>query len=160
MEGGALAAGSGAAGDGEGGARSFWRAGGGALPGRPSPRAPMAASSFRDFQESVRDAWELDDDAAARPQRAQASADISPVVSLSAAWSVLESHRRGAAGSGSARPPRRSGPPGRPQAVRSPPQDTYESKLQRFRHLSDTELLDMNELKQLSWSGVPVKVRL
>lgn len=53
---------------------SFWKQSNRAVPGRPSPkkvdykltgrngRGPMGSTSFQDFQESVRDAWDMGDD--------------------------------------------------------------------------------------------------
>lgn len=56
---------------------SFWKQSNRAVPGRPSPkkqdikvvggigrsgRGPVGATSFQDFQESVRDAWDMGDD--------------------------------------------------------------------------------------------------
>lgn len=52
--------------------------------------------------------------------------------------------------------------PGRPRAIRFPTlaakEENFESKMERFNQLRESEVLDLNELKQLCWSGVPVKV--
>lgn len=37
--------------------------------------------------------------------------------------------------------------------------DCETSKLERFQPLLETPLLNLEELRQLSWSGIPVKVR-
>lgn len=37
--------------------------------------------------------------------------------------------------------------------------DCETSKLERFQPLLETALLNLEELRQLSWSGIPVKVR-
>lgn len=58
--------------------------------------------------------------------------------------------------------------PGRPQPLRSRGKihlsireggDTEVSKLERFQPLLETPLLNLEDLRQLSWSGIPVKVR-
>ncbi|XP_047999562.1 TBC1 domain family member 22A [Leguminivora glycinivorella] len=68
---------------------------------------------------------------------------------------------------------RRSGPggsagplrhyPGRPRAVRlsalTSREESSESKLERFQQLHDSAVINLDELKQLSWSGIPVKAR-
>lgn len=53
---------------------SFWKQNSRAVPGRPSPKkdvklggkqinkGPVGSTSFQDFQESVRDAWDMGDD--------------------------------------------------------------------------------------------------
>lgn len=52
---------------------SFWRQNGRPVPNRPSPRkdikpstrtgrGPIGSTSFQDFQDSVRDAWDIGDD--------------------------------------------------------------------------------------------------
>lgn len=47
---------------------SFWKQNGRLVPGRPSPkkdgksRAPIGSTSFQEFQNSVRDAWDMGDD--------------------------------------------------------------------------------------------------
>ncbi|XP_045503456.1 TBC1 domain family member 22B [Colias croceus] len=53
--------------------------------------------------------------------------------------------------------------PGRPRPVRPsaliPREESSESKLERFQQLLDSSVLDLDELKQLSWSGIPIKAR-
>lgn len=52
---------------------SFWKHNGRLVPGRPSPKkdskslpksgkGPISSTSFQDFQNSVRDAWDIGDD--------------------------------------------------------------------------------------------------
>lgn len=52
---------------------SFWKHNGRLVPGRPSPKkenklltksakGPIGSTSFQDFQNSVRDAWDIGDD--------------------------------------------------------------------------------------------------
>lgn len=52
---------------------SFWKTNGRLVPGRPSPKkenklmaksakGPIGSTSFQDFQNSVRDAWDIGDD--------------------------------------------------------------------------------------------------
>lgn len=51
--------------------------------------------------------------------------------------------------------------PGRPRPVRlsalSSREESSESKLERFQQIHDSAVVDLDELKQLSWSGIPVK---
>ncbi|XP_069693868.1 TBC1 domain family member 22B [Periplaneta americana] len=60
--------------------------------------------------------------------------------------------------------------PGRPQPLRGNSRSKFQipsregadcetSKLERFQPLLETPLLNLEELRQLSWSGIPVKVR-
>lgn len=196
--------------------------------------AGSSAASFRDFQESVDDAWDSGDDEFCMVSDVK----ISKRVSQSAAMSVINSHRSGG-GCGESlsnskkyqlgknqeiipeekriealqrlavqplhlRNDRTSGTttaicpstrircnteaesevddkivcsphrvntqfPGRPQALRqsttaskfflpSKEQDG-ESKVDKFQSLLETSLLNLDELRQLSWSGVPAKLR-
>ncbi|CAH2093400.1 unnamed protein product [Euphydryas editha] len=63
--------------------------------------------------------------------------------------------------------PGNSGPlrhyPGRPRPVRlsalTSREESSESKLERFQQVLESSVLDLNELKQLSWSGIPTKAR-
>ncbi|XP_026501331.1 TBC1 domain family member 22B [Vanessa tameamea] len=62
--------------------------------------------------------------------------------------------------------PGSSGPlryPGRPRPVRlsalTSREESSESKLERFQQVLESSVLDLNELKQLSWSGIPTKAR-
>lgn len=52
--------------------------------------------------------------------------------------------------------------PGRPRPVRlsalTSREESSESKLERFQQLHDSAVIDLDELKQLSWSGIPIKV--
>lgn len=52
--------------------------------------------------------------------------------------------------------------PGRPRPVKlsalTSKEENNEVKLERFQQLHENAVLDLNELKQLSWSGIPVKV--
>lgn len=54
--------------------------------------------------------------------------------------------------------------PGRPRPVRlsalTSREEDNQVKLERFQQLHEIPVLDLNELKQVSWSGVPVKVNI
>lgn len=152
---------------------SFWRTPRRAVPGRPRQTVErnevMSGSSYQQFQASVNDAWDLGDDDVVS---GIADAKISRAAAQTAALSVINSHRNNAqsavradgagkedgAGAGSAL--RRY--PGRPRPVRlsalSSREESSESKLERFTQLLDSAVLDLDELKQLSWSGIPTKV--
>ncbi|KAK0168638.1 hypothetical protein PV327_002416 [Microctonus hyperodae] len=242
--------------------QSFWKKNARAVPGRPSLKqdnrqakvfttsnlpgggsggnggtigAGSSAASFRDFQESVDDAWDSGDDEFCTVSDVK----ISKRVSQSAAMSVINSHRSGgkcgdnlsndknwqlgknqeiipeekrmeALQRLAVQPlhlrndrigmttsncqgtrnkcnatsetevdvdekftcsPHRvnSQFPGRPQALRQPTsaskfflpskEQDGESKIDKFQSLLDTTLLNLDELRQLSWSGVPAKLR-
>ncbi|GBP35701.1 TBC1 domain family member 22B [Eumeta japonica] len=53
--------------------------------------------------------------------------------------------------------------PGRPRPIKlsafTNREESNESKVERFQQLQEASVLDLNELKHLSWSGIPVKVR-
>lgn len=53
--------------------------------------------------------------------------------------------------------------PGRPQLLKFTSmslRDEAESKLEKFSSILEAELLNLKALKELSWQGVPRKVRL
>ncbi|XP_023944815.1 TBC1 domain family member 22B [Bicyclus anynana] len=156
-------------------AETFWKTPR-AVPGRPRQRVErievMSGSSYQQFQASVNDAWDLgDDDVVSGIDEPR----ISKAISQTAALSVINSHRvaqsapRADPGDG-ARPAEARKPPGslrhypgRPRAVRlsalASREESSESKLERFQQLLDRAVLDLDELKQLSWSGIPTKAR-
>lgn len=67
---------------------------------------------------------------------------------------------QGAVGQGGSGPMRPY--PGRPRPVRlsalTSREENNELKLERFQQVHESAVVDLNELKQLSWSGIPVKV--
>ncbi|XP_039751798.1 TBC1 domain family member 22B isoform X2 [Pararge aegeria] len=163
-------------------AESFWRTPQRAVPGRPRQRIErsevMSGSSYQQFQASVNDAWDLGDDDIIS---GIAETRISRAISHTAALNVINSHRNSTKGASksdarSEAPPARAdevrrpgaaGPlrhyPGRPRPVRlsalASREESNESKLERFQQLLNSAVLDLDELKQLSWSGIPAKAR-
>ncbi|KAK2581439.1 hypothetical protein KPH14_005114 [Odynerus spinipes] len=239
--------------------QSFWKKNTRAVPGRPSPKQDVrhdkigtttitsgsltgtvsvgsggstgggggSSTSFQDFQESVDDAWDSGDDEFCTVSDVK----ISKRVSHSAALSVINSHRSGAASKElqtnpkSVQRPQEIIPeekkaealqrlavqplhlrnanlsvypqinnsqhstdnvdskcsqntspqhrptqfPGRPLPLRQPNASTKffipskeqdgESKIDKFQSLLDASVLNLEELRQLSWSGVPAKLR-
>lgn len=145
----------------------------------------MSGSSYQQFQASVNDAWDLGDDDIVS---GIAEARISKTISQTAALNVINSHRNSSSvnksdvkketvkkdddrknsegkkvtgvAAGGAVPIRHY--PGRPRPVRLSAlvsrEESSESKLERFQQLHNNAVIDLNELKQLSWSGIPVKV--
>ncbi|OXA36871.1 TBC1 domain family member 22B [Folsomia candida] len=83
-------------------AMSFWKKNSKTVPGRPSPHKESLTwtskvkgggpSSFQDFQDSVRDAWDIEDD---EFSVMTSEIRISKKVSQSAALNVINSHRIG-----------------------------------------------------------------
>lgn len=163
---------------------TFWRTPQ-RVPGRPLQRGGevMSGSSYQQFQASVNDAWDLGDDEIIS---GIAETKISKAISQTAALNVINSHRNSTKNvvqsvevekkDEDALPVRRSegrrvaggsgGPlrhyPGRPRAVRlsalTSREESSESKLERFQQLHESTVINLDELKQLSWSGIPVKV--
>ncbi|KAF9417125.1 hypothetical protein HW555_005744, partial [Spodoptera exigua] len=149
----------------------------------------MSGSSYQQFQASVNDAWDMgDDDIISGIAETKISKAISQTAALNVINSHRNSSRNvknndvkveseivkpkaeavevkknevrklGAGGSG---PMRHY--PGRPRPVRlsalTSREESSESKLERFQQMHDSAVIDLNELKQISWSGIPVKAR-
>ncbi|XP_026472979.1 TBC1 domain family member 22B-like [Ctenocephalides felis] len=187
---------------------TFWKKNNHVVPGRPSQKDPQrsesnrvrlsGSTSFQDFQESVSDAWDLedDDDLSIIPDT-----KISKRVSHNAALNVIRTHKKSLIPSNaqisasivhetaiqdkcttklsdscesSTNPPNTStidkilkktnqAYPGRPQPFRcsvfTSKDQTCQSKLNKFTPLLDSNLLNLSELRQLGWSGIPAKVR-
>ncbi|XP_069357017.1 TBC1 domain family member 22B [Maniola hyperantus] len=155
-------------------AETFWRTPQ-RVPGRPRTverGEVMSSSSYQQFQASVNDAWDLGDDDVVS---GIADAKISKAISQTAALNVINSHRNATKASEAGQPraevaaARRPGGaplrhyPGRPRPVRlsalASRDDSSESKLERFQQLLHSAVLDLDELKQLSWAGIPTKAR-
>ncbi|CAH0562522.1 unnamed protein product [Brassicogethes aeneus] len=160
---------------------SFWKKNTKTVPGRPSPKRdvksiakgkPAGATSFQDFQASVSDAWDMDDDDICVISGLE-NAKISKKVSQSAALNVLNTHRNTTTEentcSDTSRKAQviqeveqvRSRIPGRPQQLLNlnPPQEEdTQIKLGRFEELL-VNSPTLQDLCKLSWSGIPVKVR-
>lgn len=148
----------------------------------------MSGSSYQQFQASVNDAWDLgDDDIISGIAETRISRAISQTAALNVINSHRNSNRTvnksdvknetvkkqdevkksdgkkvaGVAGGGAV-PIRHY--PGRPRPVRlsalASREESSESKLERFQQLHDNTVIDLDELKQLSWSGIPIKVSL
>uniref|UniRef100_A0A6M2DKQ0 Putative ypt/rab-specific gtpase-activating protein gyp1 n=1 Tax=Xenopsylla cheopis TaxID=163159 RepID=A0A6M2DKQ0_XENCH len=198
---------------------TFWKKNNHVVPGRPSQknlqrsesnRVRLSGStSFQDFQESVSDAWELEDDDTLAVTSGITDNKISKRVSHNAALKVIKTHKKSLAlpetlhiSASTAHEPKidesekpattpiepsidklditstnlsSSSPidkilkksnhayPGRPQAFRcsvfTSKDQACQSKLNKFTPLLDSNLLNLSELRQLGWSGIPVKVR-
>lgn len=157
----------------------FWRNSRTAVPGRLQQtnltRPAMSSSSFHQFQASVSDAWDAGDDEVVC---GIADARISKTASQTAALNVINSHRNstkkaegdtGEIETNDAHNPtevKKSGPvrayPGRPRPVKlsalSTREESSESRIEKFEQLLESSVLDLDKLKQLSWSGIPGKV--
>ncbi|KAJ8986224.1 hypothetical protein NQ317_009930 [Molorchus minor] len=168
--------------DGESDRSSFWKKNLKTVPGRPSPKREAknssksktpGSTSFQDFQASVSDAWEMDDDEFCIISATE-NTRISKRVSQSAALNVLNTHRNTAeidvsSSERNNKPHIAPEPntvkisriPGRPRQLHyyNPPQEEdNESKLERFEALLENPP-SLQELSKMSWSGIPVKVR-
>ncbi|OWR55105.1 TBC1 domain family member 22B [Danaus plexippus] len=149
----------------------------------------MSGSSYQQFQASVNDAWDLgDDDIISGIAETKISKAISQTAAINVINSHRKSTKNvnndvkvnegvkpmeevvavrkneirkiGGVPGGS------SGLrhyPGRPRPVKlsalTSREESSESKLERFQQVLESAVLDLNELKQLSWSGIPTKAR-
>nr|XP_023029239.1 TBC1 domain family member 22B [Leptinotarsa decemlineata] len=158
---------------------SFWKKNIKPVAGRPSPRRESkdirktpGSTSFQDFQASVSDAWDMDDDEFCILSGLE-STKISKKVAQSAALNVLNTHRNSSEceASSERKLPKKSNIleseshkinriPGRPKQILCfhSEQEGIESKLERFETLLQGSP-NLQELCKLSWSGIPVKVR-
>ncbi|XP_050437959.1 TBC1 domain family member 22B isoform X2 [Adelges cooleyi] len=153
---------------------SFWKKNIRNLPGRASPKkdnksaSSSASTSFDDFQESVSDAWEIEaEDEILRISDVK----ISKRVAHSAAMNVINSHKAlieeihkpksyycsSTKGETAANKTKESRNPD--TRVNFSNTDVDTNKLTKFQTLINSSLLHLEELKKLSWSGVPVEVR-
>ncbi|XP_055698603.1 TBC1 domain family member 22B [Phlebotomus papatasi] len=195
---------------------SFWRHNARAVPGKTvsatvkSKTQQMGSTSFKDFQDSVRDAWELGDDeflkfpigdervnkrsaststalavkthrsnlGASRASESKPAVQVVPpqtnhtqesnnvpedlITELSLVDDSIGRER------GSSEPRKRYRQfhtyPGRPQLLKLSSSclskdENNESKLEKFTVLLEEPLLNLIALKQLSWSGIPKKMR-
>ncbi|CAB3387904.1 Hypothetical predicted protein [Cloeon dipterum] len=190
----------------KGNSDSFWKKNLKNVPGRPSPKKEVSkqksgsgSTSYQDFQESVNDAWAVDeDDEFFDHSENAADVRISRKVAHSAALSVINSHRSSEAAKEATisqerkadslqrlaiqkgdnplgieptmpSPPTRHFP-GHPQLLVSKKglqismaegeaTDSDSGKIEKFHVLLDDALLNLDSLRQLSWSGIPIKVR-
>ncbi|KAJ8711259.1 hypothetical protein PYW07_008501 [Mythimna separata] len=149
----------------------------------------MSGSSYQQFQASVNDAWDLgDDDIISGIAETKISKAISQTAALNVINSHRNSSRNvnkndvkveseivkpkaeavevkknevRRVGAGSSGPMRHY--PGRPRPVRlsalTSREESSESKLERFQQMHDSMVIDLDDLKQISWSGIPVKAR-
>ncbi|CAH1964463.1 unnamed protein product [Acanthoscelides obtectus] len=170
--------------DGENDKSSFWKKNVKTVPGRPSPKRDGKTSSkgktptstsFQDFQASVSDAWDMDDDEFCVISGLE-NTKISKRVSQSAAINVLNTHRCTTEVESppeeqvttdkqllpncdnSAKVNRIPGRPKQLHCLNPPQEEDSESKLERFLTLLENPP-SLQELCKLSWSGIPVKVR-
>ncbi|XP_059491277.1 TBC1 domain family member 22B [Neocloeon triangulifer] len=184
-------------------ADSFWKKNLKNVPGRPSPKkeapktkAHATSTSYQDFQDSVNDAWAVEED---DEFLEHSDVRISRKVAQSAALSVINSHRseaREAAKEPAISQERKADSlqrlaiqkgdnplgiepivspttrhfPGHPQLLVSKKglqismaegeaTDSDSGKVEKFHMLLEDNLLNLDGLRQLSWSGIPIKVR-
>ncbi|XP_065166315.1 TBC1 domain family member 22B isoform X2 [Atheta coriaria] len=152
---------------------SFWKKNSKAVPGRPSPKKdvkplpkgkPAGTTSFQDFQASVSDAWDMEDDEFYIGS-SEGQTRISKKVSQSAALNVINSHRNAEAGTKHSEndvdPVRINAIPGRPQLL---PCSNVEFEYDCEKRCEKFDALlagspTLGELCDLSWSGIPFRLR-
>ncbi|KAL4135927.1 hypothetical protein QTP88_007505 [Uroleucon formosanum] len=116
---------------------SFWKKNIRNLPGRASPKkesksvSSSASTSFDDFQESVSDAWEIE-----------------------AEDEILRISAQGESSSQTFKESRHT-----ENRVNFSNSEVDTNKLTKFQVLLESNLLNLEDLKKLSWSGVPVEIR-
>jgi len=157
---------------------TFWREVAGARPGRVSggslavqaPRSGQAAAhTFQDFQESVSDAWDIEEpltpgpcvggqggppvQAGPGPRQQQSLQSLTPVHTQNASCPPPASRRS----------PNRQNVGSRPQASNQassdPDKEKERSKCVKFENLLGQSPVNMNQLEKFSWSGIPGKFR-
>ncbi|XP_001948071.2 TBC1 domain family member 22B isoform X1 [Acyrthosiphon pisum] len=153
---------------------SFWKKNIRNLPGRASPKkesksvSSSASTSFDDFQESVSDAWEIEaEDEILRISDVK----ISKRVAHSAAVNVINNHKASIEEIHKSKNYSNSDPQGESSSqtykesrhtenrVNFLNSEVDTNKLTKFQVLLESNLLNLEDLKKLSWSGVPVEVR-
>lgn len=170
----------------EDGKASFWKKNTRAVPGRPSPRKelktnnslnPTASSSFQDFQQSISDAWDLGDDEFCNISNMK----ISKKVSQTAAENVINIHKYKC---NESEPKKKtllnkdSTVTGKNEAEKGDPKGNKISqkfiselnlelsglhfakeKIMKFTNLLNSSLLNLSDLQNLSWPGIPFPVK-
>ncbi|KAL5238107.1 hypothetical protein ACI65C_005517 [Semiaphis heraclei] len=153
---------------------SFWKKNIRNLPGRASPKkesksvSSSASTSFDDFQESVSDAWEIEaEDEILRISDVK----ISKRVAHSAAVNVINNHKASIEEIHKSKNYSNSDPQGESSSQTNKESRNTENrvnfsnsevdtnKLTKFQVLLESNLLNLDDLKKLSWSGVPVEIR-
>jgi len=153
---------------------SFWKKNIRNLPGRASPKkenkvlSSSASTSFDDFQESINDAWEIEaEDEILRISDLK----ISKRISHSAAVNVIKNHRASIEEIHKSKNYSNSDQTGEctiktnaesqctKNKVNFSNVEVDTNKLTKFHALIENDLLDLDDLKNLSWSGIPEEVR-
>lgn len=136
--------------------KGFWKKNSHNVPGRPSPKKSVFSSSslsgsqssantsFQAFQASISDAWDIDveDDEAF----CNTNVSISKKVAQSAALNVINNHKTKQFETSSST---RNGKIN----------ESESSKIAKFNALLNLNLLNLEELRSLAWSGIPNQVR-
>uniref|UniRef100_A0A146LDU1 TBC1 domain family member 22B n=2 Tax=Lygus hesperus TaxID=30085 RepID=A0A146LDU1_LYGHE len=143
---------------------SFWKKNNKAVPGRPSPRKelkvisynPSPSTSFQDFQQSINDAWDPGDDEFCNISNAKISKKSFPNVSDD----VINIHKYKSGDSKTTHPPHQ-----RKEVCRigdiSADKDNHviKNKIKKFQAILKDDYLDLSDLQNLSWPGIPFPVK-
>lgn len=134
--------------------KGFWKKNSHNVPGRPSPKKSVFSSSsstssqsnsstsFQAFQASISDAWDIDDD----EDFCDTNVNISKKVAQSAALNVINNHKTKQFETSSS-------------TRDSKVNESESSKIAKFNALLNLNLLKLEELRSLAWSGIPNQVR-
>lgn len=147
---------------------------------------PTSATSFQDFQESVNDAWDIGDDEFCNISDVKISKQVAQSAALSVINShrnrgindvpikvmscrtTYKEDNNAAFSKKNAQPAKCFKPHPRihqmPSTFFNPSStgsgsESETGKMAKFHALLDTSLLNLNDLRQLSWSGVPTEIR-
>lgn len=148
---------------------SFWKKHIRTIPGRPSPKKVLTSSysnssstSFQNFKNSVDDVWDcgVADNEFANDSNTSQDVTICRSTAESAAINVINNHKTKTDEVHHDNLPSRSElPRNTSSASCSNNQNTDDCRLVKFRTLLQTNVLKLDELKKLSWSGVPNEIR-
>ncbi|KAK6630841.1 hypothetical protein RUM44_003011 [Polyplax serrata] len=166
---------------------SFWKKNTKAVPGRPSPKKEYqnrsaTTSSFQEFENSVSDAWSIGDNDDDNDLLAIADVTLSKKAAQSAAISVIQNHHISQLNDSLTekrkteamqRLAMQQTVPVENSPGRKPPRKMLEDfnltskeseeseliKIGKFSPLINSPILNLDELRSLSWSGIPPRLR-
>lgn len=157
---------------GNGDENSFWKKHIRSIPGRPSPKKVISSSlgnssstSFQNFKRSVDDVWDCgvaDNEFSNDSNSTSTDVTICKTIAELAAISVINNHKTRADDKTRSNPlpakheSRNSSISNSCTKVSS---DDGTGRLSKFKTLLQTNVLELNELKKLSWSGIPDEIR-
>ncbi len=150
---------------------SFWKMHIRTIPGRPSPKKVISSSSgnsssvsFQNFKKSVDDVWDCrvtDNELTNESNSVSTDVTICKTIAEAAAISVINNHKTRLDNSCQKHsiPPKNYNNQLVFSSTSKKQSDDGTSRLSKFKTVLQTNVLELNELKKLSWSGVPSEIR-